>query len=154
MIFSMTRSGCDEGWCPAYTIAVFDDGRLWYFGREVVEKVGEHKAQVPPKTIDTIRKELRHTGFTSLAYDCCSCGEEEDAPFTTTLFYNFGVTEHGKVVHDTTCSQAPTWLAALEDRIDRLLNTEQFVGTYEWWRKHAGPVHVPRWGAEGRRTSR
>jgi len=124
-------------------IAVFDDGRLWYFGREVVEKVGEHEAHIPPKTIDALRKDLRQTGFTSLAYDCCSCGEEETAPFTTTLFYNFGVEEHGKVVHVSTCSQAPPWLDALEDRIDKLLDTKRFIGTYEWWRNHAGPVTVP-----------
>jgi hypothetical protein len=102
-------------------------------------KYGEHQGRVSQKTIAALQKELRRTGFTSLAYNCCNCGAATDL-MVTTIFYDFGVTEQGTLVHVSTCSQAPEWLGALEDRIDKLLDTEQFIGTLDWREKNAGPV--------------
>jgi hypothetical protein len=123
----MTRSLC-LGWCPAYSVAVFDDGRLTYEGEHNVKTIGKAEGRVDRTTIESIQREAQRAGLTALAADCCNCTDVTDSP-SVSISYDFGAGKRGAVQHYHGCWKAPGWLGKFENRIDELLATEQFIGT-------------------------
>jgi len=54
------------GRCPIYTMTVFDDGRVEYYGRKFVEKEGRHFAKATPKMLSDLLAKAKEINFFEL----------------------------------------------------------------------------------------
>ncbi len=62
---SITRSGC-YGHCPAYTLEIYSDGTVQYYGRAHVSKMGRFAGNIDPATVNRLLQFSRTGGFSKL----------------------------------------------------------------------------------------
>lgn len=70
-----------RGYCPVYTITVYDDGLLEYNGERFVEKMGTAKATLTREELAQLRMEVTTANLWTYPEDIQS--KIMDAPFTT-----------------------------------------------------------------------
>ncbi len=128
LVMTMSRSTC-FGTCPDYTVRLYEDGTLEYEGRRFVKMKGSRKKTLDSATVQRVQQALVDSGIQQLEADCCSCQESTDNP--TVVITMITDTQRKTVDHYHGCTKAPAWLGKLEDRLDSLLGTDEFVGTLE-----------------------
>jgi hypothetical protein len=128
LVMTMSRSAC-FGTCPDYTVWLYEDGTLEYEGRRFVKVKGSRKKTLDSATVQRVRQALVDSGIQQLEADCCGCQEWTDNP--TVVISMITDSQRKTVVHYHGCTKAPDWLGKLEDRLDSLLGTDEFVGTRE-----------------------
>lgn len=65
-IAGLSSTGC-YGKCPVFEYKVFNDGRVTYFGRNYVEKMGVYEATLPPQLVSQITSYADLVGFFQMA---------------------------------------------------------------------------------------
>lgn len=82
------RTNC-FGKCPVYTLTVFKDGRLEYFGKKFTPREGKFEAQVDQKKIEDLMNEANELGYNNFKniYDNEAI---TDLPSTITSLRNNG----------------------------------------------------------------
>lgn len=120
---TLTRSVC-FGFCPDYTVSIDQDGAVSYEGRRFVNVVGTQHSQIPVSDVQALLAQFDAVNFMSLR-------DEYRSPITDNPTYTLTLVRNGrtKTVVDYAGPRAgmPQAVRDLEDEIDRVTNTAQWV---------------------------
>jgi hypothetical protein len=105
------------GQCPVYKVTFLSDGRVTWFGRNNVERLGTYEAEVELKVLKEIQQKAKEVGYFTFAEEYPLNHKIADLPFTTT-FVNDGVTT--KSVRNQL--EAPERLIDFEDYLEALIS--------------------------------
>jgi hypothetical protein len=126
LLMSLERAGCPLGGCPSYLLELRTDGWLRYQGRKDVATVGYKNAQLSAAEVQSVKDLFAAAGFYDFE-DKYRCMEKTDAPTVTLGWHLDG--RHKTLVHFHGCETAPNAekLTLLEDELDRLVGSSQWV---------------------------
>lgn len=131
LVASLERTAC-YGTCPIYKISVFSDGSIKYDGKRFVKKVGSDAGKTSAATLGELGRAFARADFFKLQ-DKYERYDITDHP-SAIVFYDDGK-QHKTISHYHGDSSAPESLRKLEDEIDKLLDSDRFIGTPEERRK-------------------
>jgi hypothetical protein len=120
---TLTRTVC-FGYCPAYSVTINGAGEVRYEGRAFVNVVGEARGRVSPDEVARLVARFDEIGFERLQDRYVA--QVTDLP-TYTISLRRG--DHVKTVVDYAGMAVgmPQAVRALQDEIDRVANTGQWV---------------------------
>ncbi len=120
---SLQRTAC-YGFCPVYRVTIRGDGTVHYVGERFVNVVGERSGAIPRAEVDRLLRRFDDIGFAALREEYR--GQMTDLPTTIVTLTRNGqskrVVDYGGV-----SAGMPRAMRALEDEIDRVANTAQWV---------------------------
>jgi hypothetical protein len=124
LIIRLQRTVC-YGTCPSYLLTVKADGKVSFFGQDKTKTKGQAGGEISEENIKKLIAEFKQADFFSLddSYTSKNCATDNPT-VRTTLFINGKVK---KIEHDMGC-EAPKELTALEDKIDKIVGTEKWIG--------------------------
>jgi hypothetical protein len=125
----LQRARC-LGWCPAYTVRLYGDGRLIWHGEKYVIFVGDATASVNGIWARSLLSQMQSKGFWSLCE--VYLPHATDGPTYTTIV---SIAGHAKNVRETVPSDVPSWLRDVGSQIDSLEPVKQWIGSSEDARK-------------------
>ncbi len=125
---SLERTMC-YGTCPAYVVVVHEDGSVDYDGQQFVKLTGKHAERISPQQVQALRE-----AFIAAQFDAFNDSYEHenvtDNPSATLTFVGpGGATKTVRHYHGD--RSAPPALTKLEDDFDRIVGTDQWIGTQE-----------------------
>jgi hypothetical protein len=120
---SLERTAC-FGFCPVYQITVESNGTVTYQGEMFVAVEGEQSSQISQDQIRQIARQLESIDFLSLQDEYTDRGATDMPSAILTLQVN-GETK--RVVHYHGDFSAPEKLTRLENLIDEITNSTQWV---------------------------
>lgn len=140
----LERTPC-LGTCPAYTVTIAGDGRVTWTGRSNVLAIGARQGRVPRHALEQLSRlidrarffernqygelpqkpECTTTGTTTTCSFSASVSICTDSPHAIVRVRRDGRTH---AVDNDHCSDRPE-LDALEDYIDRIANTDTWIGS-------------------------
>ncbi|MBK8905345.1 MAG: hypothetical protein IPM53_29450 [Anaerolineaceae bacterium] len=134
VVITLERTIC-FGDCPSYRLEIHDDGRVLYEGAKHVRQAGQHSAQISQADVQRLIAGFEDLNYYALVADyhraanpLCVRDDYEwrrHAPdVITSLSVNGQRTE---ITHYHGLLNAPEELYALEDLIDEVANSEQWV---------------------------
>jgi hypothetical protein len=121
---TMERSGC-FGSCPAYRIAIRDDGLVTYEGLGWVRQHGHVTRHVTPAIADDLIDGYRTASAIPLQTPRVFV-TTSDVPTVTFVIEELDGSQK-KLVHDTGDSRSPKEWTTFEDRMDEVLRTESLT---------------------------
>ena len=122
-VITLERRPC-HGSCPVYTLLVLGNGSVFYHGRIYVETKGIYITKVDQKVISDLILAFETADYFSLDDDLGGCALGSAAVFTSIKLGE----KYRKIYHDHACKGiATSQLTALEETIDSILNTEQWI---------------------------
>lgn len=125
---SLERGAC-FGTCPMYTVTVGTDGAVRFKGTRFVSDTTEQKTKVAPESVAGLRRQIDGAGFSALPNYVNgeqACGRwHTDAP-RVTMTVTDGDKTH-TVIHDYGCSDVPPILKTLEQAVDSVAQTAQWM---------------------------
>ncbi|MEK7254737.1 MAG: DUF6438 domain-containing protein [Bacteroidota bacterium] len=110
------------GRCPVYQDKFFSDGKVTWYGRMNVERMGNYEAQVKPEDLRAIREKADEVHFFDF-YNEYPTGDRKIADLPSTKIY-LRVGDMEKQVTDT--HEAPEKLKEFEKYL------EDLIGKLEW----------------------
>lgn len=124
-VITLDRTVC-FGFCPSYSLRIGGDGTVVYSGRQFVKVVGTASAQVPVSDVQALVNEMEQANYFNLTVpQTCARGIATDYPTATTSLTLGGATHTVEHYGGNPC--APTVLTTLEDRIDAVAQSTQWV---------------------------
>ena len=127
---TLERTRC-FGFCPDYTVSINQDGLVRYEGRNFVNVRGVQTRQIPVADVNALLARFDAVNFNSLRNEY-RAGITDIPSYTLTLERN-GVRK-SVLDYGGTRVGLPESVRALEDEIDRV------AGTEEWVRRNGQPV--------------
>ena len=126
---TLERTGC-FGSCPAYTVSIDGDGSILFDGRSYVAETGRRRGTVDPAAVRALYDQFRIANFMSL--DDRYVTDITDNPTYTLTLETAGIR---KTVVDYVGAKAgmPDTVIALEDAVDRVAGTNQWIGPPQPW---------------------
>ncbi len=121
---SLERTVC-YGFCPAYTVTITGDGEVIYEGRAFVDAVGERRARIPAADVQALLARFDAIGFDQLQDEYANRNITDLPTRVITLTRN-GRTKRVLDYAGHTVGM-PQAVRDLEDEIDRVANTAQWV---------------------------
>lgn len=121
---TLERQPC-FGACPVYTITIYADGTVVYNGERFVEVEGEQTSSIPPETVEKLVTIFEEAGY----FDWEDEYVEQtvtDLPYVVTSVTRDGETK--QITRYTGDTNAPIELPYLENWIDEIVNSQQWVG--------------------------
>ena len=120
---TLERTAC-YGFCPVYTLTIQGDGTVVYEGEDFVKTRGRVEITIPAEKIDQLLEE-----FEGIDYFALNDNYKErtitDAPSVITSITVDGKTKTIEHYHGDL--NAPEGLTRLEDKIDKIINTDQWI---------------------------
>ena len=123
VVITLERTPC-FGTCPVYTLTVQGDGTVVYEGKDFVKTKGRAEITITKEKVEQLVSEFEDTDFFSLN-DKYTERTITDAPSVRTSITIDGKTKTIEHYHGD--FSAPKRLTKLEDRIDEIVNSEQWV---------------------------
>lgn len=125
-IITLQRTAC-FGFCPMYKVTIYGDGKVVYEGERFVKETGTRTTKISRAAVQQLVKEFKQANYFTLSDNYT--GGHTDAPSAIT---SLTLGKQQKLVHHYMASpDAPETLKALEDRIDQVVNSQQWIGTEE-----------------------
>lgn len=125
LLASLTRTEC-YGWCPAYTVRIYQDGVVEYQGDAFVVTQGKATGHVGPDALAAIDKLFEDADWFALA-DAYTHEDWTDNPSASASWTHDGKTK--TIEHYYGDTHAPAVLETVEDGIDQIVHVEQWIGT-------------------------
>lgn len=123
-VITLKRTAC-FGTCPIYDVTVYGDGRVVYNGKDFVKAKGKQNSKIPIKEVHQIVNLMQKSNYLKFKDQYIDM-QVTDMPYIyTSLTWN-GITK--KVERYAGDESAPKVLKEIEDRIDKVTNTKQWVG--------------------------
>ena len=124
-VITLDRTEC-FGSCPSYTLTIRGNGTVSYQGRQFVKVVGTAAAQIQVSAVQALVDEMVRADYFNLSVPAtCAQGIWTDAPTATTSLTLAGRSHSVEDYHGNQC--APAALAGIEDRIDEVAGSSQWV---------------------------
>lgn len=126
---TLERTGC-FGSCPSYKVSVAGDGSVVFDGQSYVAEAGRRTGTVDPSAVRVLYDQFRTSDFMSL--DDRYVADITDNPTYTLTLETAGMR---KTVVDYVGAKAgmPDSVTALQDAVDRVANTDQWIGPPQPW---------------------
>ena len=124
LLVRLERTSC-FGACPSYVIKVNTDGLVKYIGRACVRNHGSATRTLSARELEDLHVAIDRADLNSLPDPCCSCQVDDSSSAI------LGVRRAGKWTQITDvdgCDPPTRQLRELEDAIDRIVRSEQWVG--------------------------
>jgi hypothetical protein len=129
-VITLRRTAC-LGWCPVYSLEIFDDGFIRYVGTEFVQYRGERRAIIRRDAVENLVALFLRADYFGLKDNY----ETYRAPDGTvwhvtdlpTAYTSLRIGTRKKSVRDY--AFAPKRLTELEDEIDKVVNTKRWIGS-------------------------
>jgi hypothetical protein len=102
---------------------VYADGTVIYRGDWYVRVRGGRKTRLSPAAVEALRAAFHRSAFLSLAYEC---GRFHTDDSNVSVFFAEGAKSR-LIDHYHGCEGAPPGLTTLEDEIDRITGTAQWI---------------------------
>jgi len=120
---TLQRTAC-FGACPVYKLTIFVDGRVVYTGERYVKVTGKRTTRISPKAVKQLAAEFQKLNYFSLP-ESYAGGPTDMASAITSI--TIGKTRKS-VNHYLGSPNAPQTLTALENKIDAVVNSQQWTG--------------------------
>jgi hypothetical protein len=133
---TLERGNC-YGLCPVYSLSITGDGKVSYVGNMFVKVRGAATGQVAVEAVQQLVDTMVAASYFSMAVPADCPDIETDAPTVTTSLTLAGQSHTVEDYHGNGC--APPVLRALEDQIDLVAQSSQWLGCvpgdYECYRQ-------------------
>lgn len=123
LLVAMDKRTCDEN-CHGYTVELYDNGIVAFYGRDYVAVQGMHLATVSDFMIESLLDEFYRLDFFSLDFDHPL---ESDGPPSIKITLDDISNGNTKTVFHNYGGEVPDKLFELEEKIDAILGTERWV---------------------------
>ena len=120
VIITLERTAC-YGFCPAYKLTIYGDGKIVYDGKYFVKTKGVQNSQIPTDKVKGLVDEFYKIDYFSLQDKYYA--PVTDLPTTTTA-----ITIDGKTKKVVNYYGAPEKLSELENIIDEITNSKKWIG--------------------------
>lgn len=128
-VISLERTPCFGG-CPIYTVTLRADGTVRFEGKRFTHVHGVATDSIDPAAVAHLLAGIEDAGFFSLA-DRYDYGEPTCTHYVTDqpgAVITVTAGDRSKsIVHDHGCAGAPEQLSEIENRIDRVAGSAQWV---------------------------
>ena len=129
LVASLERGPC-RGFCPAYRVDVFADGRVRFLGERNVERTGAQARTIPLTAVHALMREIESSGFaaadTAYVHESPGCGRYHTDLPVSVLTARVG-TRMKTIRHDPGCQGAPGFLQTLQARVDSVAGTSLWI---------------------------
>jgi hypothetical protein len=122
-VIQLERTAC-FGKCPVYSLKIKGDGTVIYSGVQFVKMTGIQEAKISMEAINQLLMEFEKAGYFSLNDSYTKFGKS-DMPSANTSISLGGQTK--AIKHYLGDLSAPKQLTALEDKIDEIVNSAQWI---------------------------
>jgi hypothetical protein len=123
-VITMQRNGTANGLFPIYSLTIYGNGSVIYKGIKNVETSGIQTYQIPKDRARELVNGFINIYYFALKDKYSDSSNASNLPVVTTSINMDGKT---KTVLDNHSSYAPAPLRALEDKIDQLTNSKQWI---------------------------
>ena len=123
LVITLERTPC-HGFCPVYKLTIDGDGTVVYEGKDFVSTKNREETAISQDKIDQLVQEFKIIDYFSLN-DEYTTRTITDAPSVITSIILDGKTKTIEHYHGD--FSAPEELTELEDRIDEIVNSEQWI---------------------------
>jgi len=113
------------GYCPVYETAIYRDGKVLFRGDYYTKETGLHEGVIDTDSISRLKAAIQSSNFYDLPHNCCNCYDFTDAP-SVVIEINDGVYSK-RIEHYHGCQSAPKSISVLEDQIDEISGTLQWI---------------------------
>lgn len=129
LVAALERGAC-RGTCPVYRVEVYGDGRVRFEGRDHVAHLGLQTSNVPTVAVRELVEAIQASQFavadTAYVMNSASCGQYATDLPVSTLSARVG-SRVKRVERDPGCRNAPTFLRALEAKVDSVAGSARWV---------------------------
>ncbi|MFC1946547.1 DUF6438 domain-containing protein [Chloroflexota bacterium] len=125
VIITLERTAC-YGFCPVYTITIFGNGTVQYEGKEHVQTMGNQETEISEDKIRQIVEEFEKIDYFSLNDEYTERTITDAPSAITSITMNM---ETKTIKHYHGDFSAPEELTELEDKIDEIVNSEQWINS-------------------------
>ena len=125
-VITLERTAC-FGTCPVYSLKIYEDGRVVYEGKEFVKRTGMAEGRIKKKALHDLVAEFMKLNYFELKKkpDCPISATDFPAAMTSLNWKGRGnAVEHN---HGCQGSELLKELSKLEDKIDEVVNTAQWI---------------------------
>jgi hypothetical protein len=119
---TLERTGC-YGWCPAYRVEVYGDGRATYEGRGYVDVEGKHHYRVPKEDVARLVESLRSKDLWSLRSGY-QAGITDNPTYVLTL--DMGKQSRKIVDYVGGMVGMPSAVSEFEDEVDKVAQSDRW----------------------------
>ena len=123
-VITMQRHGTQDGMSPVYSLTVHGNGSVIYKGIRNVDTTGTQAYQIPKDKARELVNEFINIYYFALQDRYTDSLNASSSDMVTT---SITMNENSKTVIDDYGSYAPPTLRALEDKIDEITNSKQWV---------------------------
>lgn len=123
VMLTLERTPC-FGFCPIYKLTVYGNGKVVYEGHRFVKVTGTRTTTISPKAVKQLVSEFQRIQYFKLQDSYA--GGHTDAPSAITSLV-LGK-QQKTVSHDLSSPHAPAKLTELENKIDAVVNSKQWIG--------------------------
>jgi hypothetical protein len=116
---TLERTAC-FGTCPVYSVAIHEDGRVVYEGRQYVRESGTHTWRIDATAVRALAAEIDKAGFFEMKNEYTAPITDQPTTYTT-------VTIGSRTKRIKDYYGAPTALKEIEARIDTVAGTQPHV---------------------------
>lgn len=122
-IITLERQSC-FGMCPVYALNVFEDGTVVYLGIDHVAVTGVQITAIEPSAVELLVREMTASGYFDWQDEYTTQIITDQATVITSLSTP---EQYKHIVRYNGDPNAPVGLVRFEDRIDRVVNVDQWV---------------------------
>ena len=123
VVITLERTAC-YGFCPIYSLTIKGNGTVLYEGEDFVETVGKAETVISREKVEQLLSEFEKIDYDSLK-DSYTERTITDAPSVITSITRNGKTKTIEHYHGD--FNAPEKLTELEDKIDEIVDSEQWI---------------------------
>ena len=123
IVIKLDRTAC-FGNCPVYALTIFGNGTVVYVGQDFVQTKGSKETSISTDTVKQLVSEIDKAGYFSLNDSYTKFGVS-DMPTVNTSIRMGGKTK--TIIHYLGDRTAPKQLTDLENKIDELVNSAQWI---------------------------
>lgn len=124
VMLTLERTAC-FGFCPIYKVTVYGNGKVVYEGKRFVKVVGTQTTMISQAAVKKLVSEFQRTQYFNLQ-DSYTGGHTDAPSAITSLVMG---KKQKTVNHYSASPNAPIKLTDLENKIDAVVNSKQWVGT-------------------------
>lgn len=138
-VIMMQRGNC-EGGCPVYRVVIFADGDVLWQGRARVARSGVLLSHIDPDQVRSLIDEFRAIDYLHLEniYDFKGKGCQSSKPDMPIVITSFAIEGESRTLmhHDGCVGEMSDKLKALENKIDKVVNTAPWISARQPASKH------------------
>jgi len=127
-VITLERTAC-FGTCPVYQLTIYGDGKVVYEGKAFVTVTGRHTAQISPEQVQQLVTAFKTANFFSLENQYVVGATDLPGAWTSITsngqskrVWRYGSSDNPEL------NNAPRSLTELENQIDKIVNSQQWVG--------------------------